>query len=170
MYSLTRAHRGLVSLARDGRRAARRRPARRRAADRAGAAAARAARSALDDRVDARAGVVVGALGVARAASTYGVGDHLHRLAQVVEDDERVGDDEAQRRAGRGRRACARRQALERAHAVVAEPADRAAEEARQPRRAPAGRSSRSDSPSARGRIGRRAAPRRAAAPPPSTS
>jgi glycine hydroxymethyltransferase len=59
---------------------------------------------------------------------------HLQRLAQVVEDDQRVGHHHAQL-GQRDARLGPRRQILERAHHVVADPPDRAAPEARQPGR-----------------------------------
>jgi hypothetical protein len=83
-----------------------------------------------DDRVDPRARPGVGGLG-ALGSRHVGRRDDLHRLPQVVEDHDGVGDRHAQGRhvdPGLG----AGRQLLEGAHAVVGDPADRAAPEPRQ--------------------------------------
>ena len=53
-------------------------------------------RQAVDHRLDARAGVVVGATRVAPPARHVDRRDDLERAAQVVEDHHRVGDDEAE--------------------------------------------------------------------------
>ncbi len=85
----------------------------------------------LSQPVDAPQGVDVGRLGV---VFHDGVGQQDEPVAGVVEDDERIGQQEdgvGHVRPRRGRL----RQPLEEAHHVIAQIADRAAGKARQPRR-----------------------------------